>query len=174
MHAADHTEEASHKNTSPVWTCSIYNIWIFASTRLAGPITRHMGSGAPCLCVNIDRKWACGSRTCNFDAAFSSTSWVFAAVAKGTGVRVFPGVVQFDFPIGTTLNQSCVREPSGAQAAIGCPGELIQSSDCGQKNDQQNNIKLIKYAFYCWLFWPISGVLICFIMLSCWGEKFLI
>lgn len=36
---------------------------------------------------------------------------------------VFHGVVEFDLPIGTTLNQSCGRVPSGTQAAIGCHGE---------------------------------------------------
>lgn len=70
---------------------------------------------------------ACGSKTCNFDTASSFTGWVFASVAKETGVRVSvvggAGVVQFDLPTGTTLNQSCVRQPSGTQAAIGCPVE---------------------------------------------------
>lgn len=44
--------------------------------------------------------------------------------SNGRASEELPGVVQLDLPIGAILNQSCVREQSVTQAAIGCHGIL--------------------------------------------------
>lgn len=40
------------------------------------------------VCKYSPKMSACGSRTCNFDAASSFTGWMFASVAKVTGALV--------------------------------------------------------------------------------------
>lgn len=88
-----------------------------------------MGSRAPCLCVNIALKWVPVAPKAAI--LTQPPAWLVGCLPrlprKRVCKRVFPGVVQFDLPIGVTLNQSCVREPSVTQAAIGCSGKDLAS-----------------------------------------------
>lgn len=67
---------------------------------------------------------ACGSRTCNFDAAFQLDWLGVCPGCQGIGCASERFLVRLSltFLLGQP-NQSCVREPSVAQAAIGRPGE---------------------------------------------------
>lgn len=57
--------------------------------------------------------------------------WVFAPGFRGNGRASERFLVRFGltFPPGTARSQSCAREPSGAQAAIGCGGEDLAKFD---------------------------------------------
>lgn len=85
---AHHTEETSHKNTSP----DEPEVFITSGSRLHTPARAHYKThGQPRtvpVCKYSLKMSACGSKTCNFHAASILTGWVFALVAKETGVQV--------------------------------------------------------------------------------------
>lgn len=129
--SARRTEETSHKNTSSVCSCSIYNIWIWLRPpSLSGLITRGPAGRSPCpLCKYSPQMSACGSAACNFSVRpLGPPAPNRSAVChrrRGNGCAPFPGErLSCAAPVGPAPSRSCVRGPSAAQAAAGRPGEL--------------------------------------------------